>query len=210
MSIGYAGLVLNDNLANIQQSSSDAEAFIKAIIDPSCYTLPASFETPVICELDNGQINITYIYGVNSQKIRYDRNLFSCTIEDIPYYTYAEVTYQGSGIGKPGADYPGIFYYTDHEMEQADTPYTSTELERYADTLLAQPKQMITASGFDEGILDNGTPFLDMTKFADVVYLEDGGERRIQAQITSITYNLTNPGQDRVQLGKKIVPLTQR
>lgn len=210
MSIGYAGLELNDNLANIQQSSSDAEAFIKAIIDPSCYTLPASFETPVIYETDRGQINITNIYGVNTQEIRYDRNLFSCTIEDIPYYTYAEVTYQGSRIGKPGPDYPGIFYYTDYEMEQTDTPYTATELERYADTLLAQPKQMITASGFDEGILDNGTPFLDMTKFAEVVYLEDGGERRIQAQITSITYNLTNPSQDRVQLGKKIVPLTQR
>ena len=87
---------------------------------------------------------------------------------------------------------------------------SGTQLEYYADNQLAQPKQMITASGFDEGILDNGTAFLDMSKYAEVVYLEDGGERSVQAQITSITYNLTNPNQDRVQLGKKIVPLTQR
>lgn len=210
VSYAYFGLELNDSLADIQQSATDAEAFIKAIVDTSCYTLPASFEQPVLVEDGEGIIMHYPLSGVNAQQIRYGRNLISCSIEDVPYVTYAEVKYQGAGIGKPGTDYPGIFYYKDYEMPDTDNPYTSTQLEYYADNQLAQPKQMITASGFDEGILDNGTAFLDMSKYAEVVYLEDGGERSVQAQIASITYNLTNPSQDRVQLGKKIVPLTQR
>ena len=211
MSIGFAGLEMNDSLANIQQSSSDAEAFIKAVIDPSCYKMPSNFEAPVICENVNGQINFySGISGVNTQEIRYDKNLLDCTIEDIPFVTYAEATYNGAGAGKAGADYPDIFYYKGVELPQTDTPYTFPEMEAYDDTLLAEPRQMITATAFDAGILDDGTPFLDITRYADIVYLENGGERRVQAQITSITYDLTNPSRDRVQLGKKIIPLTQR
>lgn len=211
MSIGFAGLELNSSLADIQNSSSDAEAFIKAIIDPSCYTIPSAIDPIVIFENCNGQINfIAGIHGTNAQEIRYDQNLLDCVIEDITYVTYAEVTYHGAGIGKAGADYPDTFYYKGYELPDADTPYSATEKENYADTQLAQPKQIITATAFDSGILDNGTPFLDLTSFVNIVYLENSGERVVQAQITSITYDLTNPSKDRVQLGKKIIPLTQR
>ena len=207
----YTGCTMNASFPDIRDNSENAYEFLKAIAEPGNYYLPNGWDW---CHwIEEGRVaRLVPISGVNDQAIVYDRNLISCDIEINPYVTRARVSGKGLTIEKAGANYPNIFNYKEFHLDDKanGSNYTQTELERYADNYLAEQEVIINAVGFDEGILDNGMPFLDMGKFVRIVYLEDNVPTVIQATISQITYNLTNPSQDRVQLGKRIKPLTER
>ena len=210
LSTTYFGCAMNAGFTDIQKNAENAYDFLKSIAEQGAYYLPNSWDWAHWVE-DGRSALLTPISGVNTQEVRYDRNLISCDIELNPYVTRAKVVGKGANVEKAGADYPGVFYFKDYYMEdKASGNYTQSELTRYADNFLSDQEVIINATGFDEGILDNGTPFLDMDKFVNLVYLENNTEVRVQTTISQITYNLTNPSQDKVQLGKRIKPLTER
>ena len=212
-------MTFNSNIEQIQSSSSTAADFIK-----SAYLNVENYENfgqhwgnPFIYELPDGSIILSSrfapdpLVNINSQEIRYDRNLISCEITEDAYYTIAEVNYNGSTGTAQTSDYPFPFGFKDYvPAEPSGGTYSQFDLDTIAGGLLSGSHKVITASAFDEGILDNGTDFLNISKYVNLVYLENGVEKTEVMEITSITYDLTNPSRDRVQLGKKIIPLTQR
>lgn len=212
-SYAFWGVEFNGTLANLQKSVATAYDFYKAFIDTNNLVWFENFGLPHLFERADGSIfwgEIVDTYP-NTQEIRYDRNLVSCEITDNVYPTVATAYGSNSSQDRQTAEYPFPFDYEDVVLpDKSGGTYSASELRAAADNLLNEPQKIISAVGFDEGILDNGTPFLNMEDPVYLVYLENNVEKRILAHITSITYDLTNPSRDRVQLGKKIIPLTQR
>lgn len=212
-------MTFNSNIEQIQNSSATAADFIKnAFLNIENYeNFGQHWGNPFIYELTGGSIIISSrfapdpLVNINSQEIRYDRNLISCEITEEAYYTIAEANYNGvTGVAQT-SDYPFPFGSRDYvPASPSGGSYSQFDLETIAGGLLSDPHKIITASAFDEGILDNGTAFLEIKDYVRLVYLENGTEKTEIMEITSITYDLTNPSRDRVQLGKKIIPLTQR
>ena len=213
-SYSYYGLEFNESLANIQKSSATAYDFYKSFLDTNNFVWFSNFDAPHLFEREDGSIHFGSIVEShpNTQEIRYDRNLVSCEITDESYPTI--VAGRGTGLQafKLSPEYPFPFGFLDVTLpdKSGGGTYTGDELKAAAEQVLYAPHQIISAVGFDEGILDNGTPFLNIEDPVYLVYLENNIEKRILANITSITYDLTNPSRDRVQLGKKVIPLTQR
>lgn len=210
---GFLGGVFNDSLTNLQKSVATAYDFYKALLDTNNFAWPFGSTAPHLYERADGSIHYALNDGIglNTQEIRYDRNLVSCEITDNVYPTVATAYGSNSSQDRQTAEYPFPFDYEDVVLpDKSGGNYSADELKAAADNLLNEPQQIISAVGFDEGILDNGTPFLNIEDPVYLVYLENNVEIRILATIQSITYDLTNPSKDRVQLGKKIVPLTQR
>lgn len=209
----FFGVQFNNSLDSIQKSAATTYDFYKALLDTNNLVWFENFGLPHLFESADGSIYWGEIVDThpNTQEIRYGRNLVSCEITDNVYPTVATAYGSNSSQDRQTAEYPFPFDYEDVVLpDKSGGTYSASELRAAADNLLNEPQQIISAVGFDEGILDNGTPFLDMKDPVYLVYLENNVEKRILAHITSITYDLTNPSKDRVQLGKKIIPLTQR
>ena len=209
------GVWLNERLAEISSSAATSYDFLKEIINIECFEeYDATWTEPFLFEDPDGLI-IAKMRSTTpqAQAIRYDKNLISCEITDEPTVTIADVKNKSQRQVVVASNYPDPpFYYQDYILpdKSGSGTYTNTELQTYGNIQLQNPPRTISAVGFDRGILDDGTPFLTLDAPVNLVYLEGYTEKTIETYITSITYNLTNPAQDRVQLGRKIIPLTQR
>lgn len=210
--IGVPGF--NDSFMDAQENAENAYEFVKEICSKEVYTIgfdPQGYSD--ICFADGGERIIVRMYDdrdYNLQQMRYDRNLMSCEITDEPYVTSVKVFGGVQEISASGTDFPNIFYLKDYHLPDKSTPYTYDECENYGTMQLEAQTKVIEASGFDEGILDNGQEFLSILSPVLLTYLENGVEKQISARITSIVYNLTSPQLSSVSFGKKIIPLTQR
>lgn len=204
----------NDEFMNIQANAENACEFVKQICSPDVYTIdfdPMGYSD--ICFADGGErINIRMYddRDFNLQQIKYNRNLISCEITDEPYVTSVKVFGGAQEITASGADFPNIFYLKDYHLPTKTVPYTYDECDNYGKMQLGAQTRVVEATGFDEGILDNGQDFFSILAPVLMTYLENGEEKQISARITSIVYNLTSPQNSSVSLGKKIIPLTQR
>ena len=209
------GLSCNSSITQLNDSAATAYDFYKGLVNMELWEdFPNDWEPLFLWESNVGRIIIqvnTPDFPVQTQEIRYDRNLISCEITETPYPTVMKVVGGNTETFVEGPDYPFPLNFNDVILPaKSGGNYSATELQNYANARFSEPYRIITASAFDEGILDNGTPFLDISAPVNLIYLDNGAEVTVKTDITSITYDLTNPSRDRVQLGKKIIPLTQR
>ena len=197
---------------NVVKTAKNAYEFLKTITKPGNYTFPTQYVTRLYLRWyeEEGLLYWDPVRGVNTQTIRYDRNLVSCTIDDIPYKTDVSASANGISYSEKSSEYPNPFYYsTECLKDKTDkAPYTQTDVQKEVQTILNAERVRIDAIGFDYHIVDNSVPFLNMGKFVDLVYYDGTSEQTVRAQITQITHDLLNPSNDRVRLGQIDEPLT--
>jgi len=190
---------------NVVKTAKNAYEFLKTITKPGNYTFPTQYVTRLYLRWyeEEGLLYWDPVRGVNTQTIRYDRNLVSCTIDDIPYKTDVSASANGISYSEKSSEYPNPFYYsTECLKDKTDkAPYTQTDVQKEVQTILNAERVRIDAIGFDYHIVDNSVPFLNMGKFVDLVYYDGTSEQTVRAQITQITHDLLNPSNDRVRLG---------
>ena len=201
------------NLA-IQKTAKNSYEFLKQVTKQGNYVFPPAYQTflPPLYREYYDYIRWFPVAGVNGQTVRYDKNLLSCSIDDIPYKTEISASANGVSYSEKSSEYPNPFYYSDESLKDKTdkTPYTQNDISNYVKTALNDEKVVVDAIGFDYHFVDNTVPLLDIYQFVDLTYWDGTAEQTVRAQITQITYDLLNPANDRVKMGKVQEPITSQ
>ena len=210
------------DLQNLQKNAKNSYEFLKAITQPDAYYFTS---TPTYKDYHWSEEGVQAMYqstkGTQFQTVKYDENLISCDISEVPFPTRVNC-YSSSGgvlVTKESTKsvypfgYPNPFYFLREQMGTKDdgTAYTQQEVQDRVDALLQQDKYVIDAVAFDRHVIDGVTIWFNMGGFVDLILYAGAGETvTIKTQITQITYDLTDSRKDRVRLGNVIKPLTER
>ena len=199
---------------SIQKTAKNSYEFLKHITKQGNYVFPPYYQTflPPLYREYYDYIRWFPVAGVNGQAVRYDTNLLSCVIDDIPYKTEVSASANGISYSEKSSEYPNPFYYSDESLKDKTdkTPYTQNDISNYVKTALNDQKVVVDAIGFDYHFVDNTVPLLDIYQFVDLTYWDGTAEQTVRAQITQITYDLLNPANDRVKMGKVQEPITSQ
>lgn len=220
--IGGSSTGLSCDLQNLQKTAKNSYEFLKAITQPDAYYFtspPARYDWHWSEDGTNA-----YFYATDTsaqQQVKYDENLISCDISEVPFPTRVNCFSSSGGtlVTKESTKsvypfgYPNPFYFLREQMGTKDdgTAYTQQEVQNRVDALLQQDRYVIDAVAFDKHVIDGVTTWFTMRSYVDLVLYVGAGETvTISTQITQITYDLTDSRKDRVRLGNVIKPLTER
>ena len=207
-----SGMVPTCNIEKVQQNSKNAYEFLKTITKKGNYVLPNGQTWGAWVENGEQATFAPISQTPNTQEIYSNENLISCTFASLPYNTKVNCfSDDGGDESATGTDYPMVYNYVRYHMPNKDdgTPYTSTELQHACSEHLAERDSFVEATAFDRHLIDETVPWLDMGKVVNLKFWDNRQYTTIQAQITQIVYDLVNPGQDRVKLGKIIETITE-
>lgn len=207
-----SGMIPSCNIEKVQQNSKNAYEFLKTITKKGNYVLPSGQTWGTWIENGEQATFAPISQTPNTQEIDYNANLISCTFASLPYKTKVNCfSDDGGNESATGTDYPMLYNYVRYHMPKKDdgSPYTSTELQHACSEHLAERDSFVEATAFDRHLIDETVPWLDMGKIVNLKFWDNRQYTTIQAQITQIVYDLVNPGQDRVKLGKIIETITE-
>lgn len=206
----YADMVPSCNINKIAKTAKNCYEYLKTITKKGNY-VPHNGQYWVWLE---SAYNVAFapvnFSSYNSQEIRYDENLISCTIQKVPYDTKVDVLSDDGSASGEGTNFPITYNYSRYSLQgKSDgTSYTSTELQNECNEHLNTRDDLIEAIAFDRHVVD-GSPWLSMWNPVKLIYKDsDGMTKTTSAQINEIVYNFTDSSKDRVRLGKIVETIT--
>ena len=213
----YNSMHTTCNLDKVKRNAKNAYDFLKTVTKESNYSLPTEMANPSWFKwIEDGEIaRFKPISGYNTQYISYKQNLMSCTMATSPHKSRVWC-YWNDGAGtlvtqdQTGSDYPNPFYYARKALPNKDdgSPYIAAEVANACYNELHEQDTLVEATAFDQHLVDNSVPWLDMGKIAIIIYYDNYAEQSAQAQITQIEYDLVDSSRDRVKLGKMVSSVT--
>jgi len=213
----YNSMHTTCNIDKVKRNAKNAYDFLKTITKENNYSLPTEMANPTWFKWieDGEEAHFKPISGYNDQYISYKVNLMSCSMAVSPYKTRVHC-YWNDGNGsmvtqdQTGTGYPNPFYYARKALPNKDdgSPYIVAEVQNACYNELHEQNTLVEATAFDQHLVDNSVPWLDMGKTAIIIYYDGYGEQSAQAQITQIEYDLVDSSRDRVKLGKIVSSIT--
>ena len=206
----YADMVPSCNINKIAKSAKNCYEYLKTITKKGNY-VPHDGQYWVWLE---SAYNVSFapvnFSSYNSQEIRYDENLISCTIQKVPYDTKVDVLSDDGSASVEGTNFPITYNYSRYSLQgKSDgTSYSNTELQNECNEHLNTRDDLIEAIAFDRHVVD-GSPWLSMWSPVKLIYKDSKGiTKTTSAQITQITYDFVDSSKDRVKLGKIVETAT--
>lgn len=213
----YNSMHTTCNLDKVKRNAKNAYDFLKTVTKENNYSLPTEMANPSWFKwIEDGEIaRFKPVSGYNTQYISYKQNLMSCTMATSPHKSRVWC-YWNDGAGtlvtqdQTGSDYPNPFYYARKALPNKDdgSPYIVAEVANACYNELHEQDTLVEATAFDQHLVDNSVPWLDMGKIAIIIYYDNYAEQSAQAQITQIEYDLVDSSRDRVKLGKMVSSVT--
>ena len=210
------GDIVTENLSlipafniKIQNTAANAYEFIKLITRQKNYIIPTSVTPKESLHLfEKGEkVHFKRVSGTNTQTVRYDANLISYSnykkAETSKVFAYNTVDGAYPPYGGWETDrFPIPFNFKRINLSEKTnkTPYTVDEISSET-SRLAGASASFEAYAYDQHLLDDSIPWLEMDKYVIATLFVDGAEKTTGMSISQITYDLVDSTKSKVKLG---------